>query len=70
MPAVVSEILVKTGDEVAEGDRLILLESMKMVIPIVAPHSGVVTQINCVAGESVPAGVPLLALQKQTKVEE
>jgi biotin carboxyl carrier protein len=64
IPAVVSEILVQPGDAVAEGDRLILLESMKMVIPILAPYSGIVAKINCAAGESVQAGVPLLELDK------
>jgi biotin carboxyl carrier protein len=64
IPAVVTEILVNPGDIVNEGDRLILLESMKMVIPIQAPYQGTVAAINCAAGESVQAGVALLELQK------
>ena len=44
------------------GDRLILLESMKMIIPIVAPADGVVQAIHCVAGDSVAPGVPLIIL--------
>lgn len=64
IPAVVTEILVNTGDTVSEGDRLILLESMKMVIPIQAPYAGTITNINCSAGESVQAGVALIELQK------
>ena len=64
IPAVVAEILVNPGDTVAGGDRLILLESMKMVIPIQAPYDGTVTSINCTAGESVQAGVALIELQK------
>ena len=64
IPAVVSEILVSVGDVVGAGDKLILLESMKMVIPIQAPHDGMVTAVNCTAGESVQAGVPLIALEK------
>ena len=64
IPAVVTEILVEPGQPVQEGDRLILLESMKMVIPIQAPYAGTITQINCAAGESVQAGMPLLELQK------
>lgn len=63
IPAVVSQVLVKVGDVVAEGDKLILLESMKMVIPIQAPYDGTVTAVYCTPGESVPAGVPLLALE-------
>ncbi len=64
IPAIVSQILVNVGDAVAEGDKLILLESMKMVIPIQAPHDGVVTAVYCTPGESVQAGVPLLALER------
>ena len=64
IPAVVAEILVSPGDAVTEGDRLILLESMKMVIPIQAPYDGVIASINCTAGESVQAGAALLELEK------
>ena len=63
IPAVVSQILVAPGDAVAAGDKLILLESMKMVIPITAPHDGIVARLLCAPGESVPAGVPLLELE-------
>ncbi|MCB8990352.1 MAG: acetyl-CoA carboxylase biotin carboxyl carrier protein subunit [Ardenticatenaceae bacterium] len=63
IPAVVSQILVNVGDTVAEGDKLILLESMKMVIPIVAPYAGVVTAVHCTPGESVQADVPLLSVE-------
>lgn len=63
IPAVVSQILVAPGDVVAPGDKLILLESMKMVIPILAPHGGRVGRILCAVGESVPAGVPLLEIE-------
>lgn len=64
IPAVVTEILVTPGDIVNEGDRLILLESMKMVIPIQAPYHGTIGSINCTAGESVQAGVALIELEK------
>lgn len=63
IPAVVSQILVATGDVVAPGDKLILLESMKMVIPIQAPYGGRVSDIFCAPGDSVPAGVPLLEIE-------
>ena len=65
IPAVVSQILVAPGDEVAAGDKLILLESMKMVIPIVAPRDGRVARILCDVGESVPAGVPLVEMEEK-----
>ena len=64
IPAVVSQILVAPGDEVAAGDKLILLESMKMVIPIVAPRAGRVARVLCDVGESVPAGVALVEMEE------
>ncbi|MEJ2747100.1 MAG: acetyl-CoA carboxylase biotin carboxyl carrier protein subunit [Anaerolineae bacterium] len=66
IPAVVSAILVAVGDSVQAGDKLILLESMKMVIPIQAPHDGVVTAVNCQPGESVSAGIPLIELEESS----
>ncbi len=65
IPAVVSQILVEVGDVVTAGDKLILLESMKMVIPIQAPHDGVVTAVHCKTSDSVEAGIPLLEIKKQ-----
>ncbi len=67
IPAIVSEILVQVGDVVTAGDKLILLESMKMIIPIQAPYDGTVTAINCEAGESVQAGNPLLEMEEAEK---
>ncbi|MCP4426308.1 MAG: hypothetical protein GY803_17595 [Chloroflexi bacterium] len=64
IPAVVSEILVNIGDVVSAGDKLILLESMKMIIPIQAPYDGMVTAVNCAAGESIQAGIPLIELEE------
>jgi biotin carboxyl carrier protein len=64
IPAVVSQILVNVGDHVQAGDKLILLESMKMVIPIQAPYAGVVTAVKCEAGQSIQAGVPLIKLEE------
>lgn len=62
IPSVVLEVLVAPGDAVAEGDKLVLLESMKMVVPIVAPHGGTVTAVACAKGDAVDPGVPLVTL--------
>jgi biotin carboxyl carrier protein len=62
IPSVVTQILVQPGDEVAVGDKLILLESMKMIMPIQAPYDGRVTAVNCQPGEAVQPGVPLIEL--------
>ncbi len=63
IPAVVSEILVKEGDQVQAGEKLILLESMKMIIPIQASRSATVKAINCTPGEAVQPGVQLIELE-------
>lgn len=60
IPAVVREILVTEGQRVAEGKRLVLLESMKMVLPIIAGQPGVVRAILCREGEAVRPGIPLV----------
>ncbi|MCP4359191.1 MAG: biotin/lipoyl-binding protein [Chloroflexi bacterium] len=64
IPAVVTEILVAIGDDVVEGDKLILLESMKMVIPIQAPYAGRITAVHCTQGKSVQAGNQLIELEE------
>ena len=56
---------VQPGDRVEAGDKLVLLESMKMVIPITAPHDGRVSKVHCRPGDSVPAGAPLLEIESE-----
>lgn len=60
IPAVVLQVLVAPGEAVAAGQKLVLLESMKMVLPVLAPYDGVVRAVCCRPGESVAAGVPLV----------
>jgi biotin carboxyl carrier protein len=66
IPAVVSEILVDVGDHVHVGSKLILLESMKMIMPIQAPYTGTVKMINCAVGDAVQPGVQLIELEAET----
>jgi len=47
------KVEVALGQTVAEGDTLVIVESMKMEIPIIAPASGVVTEIFIAEGEPV-----------------
>ncbi|MFN2192353.1 MAG: biotin/lipoyl-containing protein [Candidatus Promineifilaceae bacterium] len=65
IPAVVTQILVEPGDFVSTGEKLILLESMKMIIPIQAPYDSFVTAINCREGESIQAGIQLIELTRK-----
>jgi biotin carboxyl carrier protein len=46
MVANVWKVVVSQGDTVAEGDTLVILESMKMEIPVVAPCNGTVTAVH------------------------
>jgi biotin carboxyl carrier protein len=62
IPAVVSQLLVEVGQHVPAGEKLILLESMKMVIPLVAPSAGEITAIHCQVGEAVQPGVTLIEM--------
>ena len=50
------------GDEVAEGDTLIILESMKMEMPVEAPASGKIQSIKIKEGDPVTEGAVLIIL--------
>ena len=50
------KIEVAVGDKVAEDDPLIVLESMKMEIPLLAPRAGVVREILVAEGEPIAEG--------------
>lgn len=64
IPAVVSEVLVSVGEQVSAGQKLILLESMKMILPIQAPHDGAVTALHCAVGDAVQPGVVLVEIEE------
>jgi biotin carboxyl carrier protein len=65
IPAVVTQILISPGDFVSAGEKLILLESMKMIIPIQAPYDGLVKAVHCREGEPVQAGEQLIELTRK-----
>jgi len=62
MVANVMEVLVEPGATVAVGDEVALLESMKMEIPVIAEHAGVVESIKVAPGDVVQEGDVLLVL--------
>ena len=62
MPATVVRIEVSAGQTVTKDSLLVMLEAMKMELPIRAPRDGRVTAINCRVGEIVQPGVPLLEI--------
>ncbi len=63
MPATVVAITAVPGQAVKEGDTVIVLEAMKMELPIKAPRAGVVKTVNCTKGELVQPGVNLVELE-------
>ncbi len=62
-PAVVVSIAVKPGDIVSVGDRLAVLEAMKMEMQVVAPFSGKVRRILTIPNVQVDAGAALLQIE-------
>lgn len=63
MPATVVAINAAAGETVKEGDTLIVLEAMKMELPIKSPRSGRVKAVHCAKGDLVQPGVNLLEIE-------
>ena len=59
----VFKIEAKVGDQVKKGDTVIIIEAMKMEIPLVAPADGVVASIDCAPGDACEAGNVLATLK-------
>jgi len=62
-PAVIVSVSVSEGDEVAAGDRLVVLEAMKTETTLVAPSAGTVRQVKIIPNVQVPAGAPLMMIE-------
>ncbi len=56
MVANVWKVVVTEGDQVSEGDTLLILESMKMEIPVVAEDAGSVVKLHVAEGDVVQEG--------------
>ena len=63
MAGKVIEVKVQVGDSVSENDEVIILEAMKMEMPIVAPASGKVSEVKCQKGDSVAADDVLMVIE-------
>jgi acetyl-CoA carboxylase biotin carboxyl carrier protein len=57
------KVEVSVGDEVSEGDALVIIESMKMEMPVEAEDDGVVTSILVSEGQAVNEGDVLVVLE-------
>jgi len=65
MPGLVKAVFVTPGQEVAQGDRLAVLEAMKMEHTLTAGRDGIVAEVLVAAGAQVAAGDALIVLEEQ-----
>ena len=56
------KVEVQVGDTVAEGDSVVILESMKMEMPVEAEAAGTVAEVRCEEGQAVAEGDVLVTL--------
>lgn len=62
MPGKVVRVLVKVGDEVQEGQGLVVVEAMKMENELKSPKAGKITELHAVEGAAVESGAKLLVV--------
>ena len=63
MPALIVAIKVQEGDQVKNGDTLLIIEAMKMELPVIAPGDGRVRTITCRVGDLVAGDAVLVELE-------
>lgn len=63
IPGLISKVYVKENDHVNKGDKLLVLEAMKMKNTIKVPVSGIVTKVNVEEGQNVPKGLMMIELE-------
>jgi len=63
MPGKICEVKVKIGDVIDEGQDVIVLEAMKMEMPIVATKAGTVASISCAVEDAVQGGDVLVCIE-------
>jgi 3-methylcrotonyl-CoA carboxylase alpha subunit len=66
MPGLVRDVLVVAGQNVQAGDRLAVLEAMKMEHSLTAARDGTVAEVLVTAGSQVDAGAPIIRLEEDT----
>lgn len=62
MPGLINELRVKPGDKVEKGDVILVMESMKMHIPVESENAGIIESIHVDEGNEVSEGGPLVTL--------
>ncbi|NBR93308.1 MAG: biotin/lipoyl-binding carrier protein [Actinobacteria bacterium] len=69
MVANVLEVTVSLGESVSIGETLLLLESMKMEIPVLSEFEGLVVDVGVAAGDVIQEGDPLITIETPGKLE-
>jgi biotin carboxyl carrier protein len=69
IPGKIVTVEVNVGDEVVEGQVILILEAMKMQNEIQAPVSGTVISVNCEEGQAIEANIPLVVIEPIPEVE-
>ncbi len=67
MPGKIIAVDAKAGDSVKAGDKLIIMEAMKMEMSLEAPRDGIVAAVHCAADALVSDGEVLLKLEEEKK---
>jgi biotin carboxyl carrier protein len=63
IPGKIVTVEVNQGDEVTEGQVILILEAMKMQNEVLAPITGTVISVNISQGDSIEANIPLLVIE-------
>lgn len=63
MPGKVMEVKVKVGDTVQEDDPVVILEAMKMEMPVASTATGKVVEVSCEEGQNVDGDAVLVKIE-------
>lgn len=69
IPGKIITVEVDSGQNVSEGDVILILEAMKMQNEVLAPVSGTVIEVNCEAGASIEANLPLVIIEPDIEAD-
>ena len=64
MPGKVLEVFVQVGDTIIEGDKIAIVEAMKMENTVRSPKDGVIAEIDVAVGDNIPAGHTITVIEE------
>ena len=70
IPGKIVTVEVNQGDEVTEGQVILILEAMKMQNEVLAPITGTVTSVNISDGDAIEANIPLVVIEPAVTDED